>query len=87
MYRIETFALSCRAINAVALGDMILLLLTSVIAKLFTSYGGIQSCRDPIIAVIKLIQRITRQLILYIIWPGPMCYTVNYSINYHVCGS
>ena len=53
MYRIETFALSCRALNTVTLGDMIYLSLTSVIAKLYTSYGGVQSCRDTI-AVTKL---------------------------------
>ena len=64
MYWIETFALSCRAINGVTLGDMIYLPLTSVIAKLFTSYGGMQSCRDTI-AVTKLMRRITRQRILY----------------------
>ena len=54
IYRIETFALSCRAINAVTLGDMIYLPLTSVIATLYTSYGGMQSCGDTI-AVTKLI--------------------------------
>ena len=62
-YRIETFALSCRAINAFTFGDMIYLPLTSVIAKLYTSYGGMQSCRDTI-AVIKLMRRIKRQPIL-----------------------
>ena len=50
--------------KAVALGDMIYLPLTSVIAKLYTSYGGMQSCRDTI-AVSTLIRRITRQRILY----------------------
>ena len=65
MYRIETFALSCRVItNAVTLGDMIYLPFTSVIAKLYTLYGGTQSCRDTM-AVTKLIQRITRERILY----------------------
>ena len=86
MYWIERFALSCRVINAVTLRDMIHLPLTSVIEKLYTSYGGMQSCRDTI-ADAKLIRRITKQRILYSIWPRPMCYTVNYSINYHVCGS
>ena len=76
---------TCRAINAVILGYMIYLPLTSVVAKLYTSYGGMQSCRDAI-AVTKLIRRITRQRILYSIWPWSMCYTVNYHINYHVCG-
>ena len=68
MYRIETFALSCRATNAVTL--------TSVIAKLYTSYGSMPSCRDTI-AFTGLIRRITRQQIMYSIWPRPMCYTVN----------
>ena len=86
MYQTETFTLSCRAINAVTLGDMIYLPLTSVIAKLYTSYGSMQSCRDTI-AVTKLIRRITRQRILYSMWPVPMCYTVNNRINYHVCSS
>ena len=84
--RSKTFALSCRAINAVTLGDMIYLPLTFVIVKLYTSYGGMKSCRDTI-AVTKLIRRITRQRILYGIWPRPVCYTVNYGINYHVCSS
>ena len=53
MYQIETFALNCRAINAVTLGGMIYLPLTSVIAKLYTSFGGMQSCKDTI-AVTKL---------------------------------
>ena len=74
MYRIETFALSCRAMNAVTLGDMKYLPLTSVIAKLYTSYGDMQSCRDTI-AVTKLIRRMTRQRILYSTWPRPMCYS------------
>ena len=86
MYRIETFALSWRAINAVKLGDMIYLPFTFVIAKLYKSYGGMQRCRDTM-AVTNFIRRITRQRILYRIWPRPMCYTVNYSINYHVYGS
>ena len=60
MYHIETFALSCRAINAVTLGDMIYLPLTSLIAKLYTSYGGMQSCKDTIAVVQD-------------IWPRPMC--------------
>ena len=64
MYPIEIFALGCRAVNAVTLGDMIYLPLTSVIAKLYTSYGGVQSCRDTI-AVTKLTGRIRRQRILY----------------------
>ena len=48
MYWIKTFALSFRAINAVTLGDMVYLPLTSVIAKLYTLYGSMQSCRDTI---------------------------------------
>ena len=85
MYRIEAFALSCRAINAATLGDMIYVPLTSLIAKVYSSYGAMQSCRDTV-AVTKLIRRITRQWILYSTWPRPICYTVNYRINYHVCG-
>ena len=72
MYRIETFALSSRAINAVTLGDMIYLPLTSVVAKLYTSYGGMQSCRDTI-AVINLIRRVTRQRILYSTYGLGLC--------------
>ena len=53
-YQIETFALSCEAINVVTLRDMTYLPLTSVIAELYTSYGGMQSCKDTI-AVTKLI--------------------------------
>ena len=40
MYRIKTFSLSCRGINAATLVDMTYLPLTSVITELYTSYGG-----------------------------------------------
>ena len=81
MYRIETFALSCRAINDVTLGNMMYLPLTSVIAKLYTSYGGMQSCRDTI-AVTKLIRRITRQWILYNTYGPGLCVREDSQIDF-----
>ena len=74
MYQIETFALMiCRAVNKsyyTWIYDIPTIYL--VIAKLYTSYGGMQSCRDTIV-VTKLIRRITRQRMLYSMWRRPVC--------------